>query len=68
MKRVMLTSYNKILDETKVTGPYPANGLQRWLDRQAAESALGYITWKTRDLTPEEDLKPTESYILQGND
>lgn len=68
MKRLMMTSYNKILDDTKVSGPYPANGITKWINRQRAESALGYILWTLRDLTPEEEVKPTQTYILQGDD
>ena len=68
MKRLMLTSYNRVLDETKVSGPYPANGLMGWLKKARTNSALGYLVWETRDLTPEEELKQTGTYILQGVD
>lgn len=68
MKRLMMTSYNKILDETKVSGPYPANGITKWVNHQLGQSALGYLTWELRDLTLEEEAKPTQTYVLQGDD
>lgn len=63
-ERVMMISHNKILNEEKTSGPHVKRKIDKWVQRQRSESALGYITWSTRPLTPEEELLPTASYIL----
>ena len=63
-ERVMMISHNKILNEEKTSGPHIKCKINKWAQRQRSESALGYITWSTRPLTPEEELLPTASYIL----
>lgn len=63
-ERVMMISHNKILNEEKTSGPHIKCKIDKWIARCRAESALGYITWSTRPLTPEEELLPTASYIL----
>lgn len=66
MKRLMMVSYNRILDETKVSGPYPAEAITHWVTRQRSESALGMVTWELRELTHDEESLPTGNYILKG--
>lgn len=63
----MMTSYNKVLKETKVSGPYLANGIRKWVERQENESAMSPVSWKLRPLTSDEETLPTEPYIMYGD-
>lgn len=63
-ERVMMVSYNNILKVEKVSGPYVKCKIEKWVSRQRSESALGYLVWNLRPLTPEEESLPTANYIL----
>jgi hypothetical protein len=68
MKRLMMECTNNITGGVKVTGPHPANGITKWVERARVESCLGMLTWELRELTSEEESKTTAEYILQGED